>query len=102
MSGDGAVKMLVLGGGVAGLATALAMGRAGHEFRFLAGAVPEPGDDDLATIGCRRPVFEAILRRAVKAEPTVDVRAGCRVTRSPSSNSFSSTILPALRSYTIR
>ncbi len=51
-----------------------------EQFRFLAGAMPEPGDDDLATIGCRRPVFEAILRRAVEAEPTVDVRAGCRVT----------------------
>jgi phytoene dehydrogenase-like protein len=110
------VKLLVLGGGVAGLATALAAGRAGHDvvlverdtdspvgvaarvfeswqrtgvaqfrqphnflglgrrllreripdvyrallragaveveqFRFLAGAAPEPGDEDLATIG---------------------------------------------------
>ena len=139
------MKLLVMGGGVAGLATALATSRAGHEvvvlerdaaalagdaaklferwqrtgvaqfrqphnflglgrrllrdhapdvhgdllaagaveveqFRFLARTMPEPGDHDLATIGCRRPVFEAVLRRAVEAEPTVDVRAGCRVT----------------------
>jgi 2-polyprenyl-6-methoxyphenol hydroxylase-like FAD-dependent oxidoreductase len=139
------VKLLILGGGVAGLATALAAGRAGHEvvllerdadapggdaagvferwrrtgvaqfrqphnflglgrlllrdrapdvyrdllaagaveieqFRFLAGAAPQPGDHDLATIGCRRPVFEAALRRAVQAEPAIDLRPGCRVT----------------------
>ena len=140
------MKLLVLGGGLAGLATALAAGRAGHEaillerdadapaggdttgvfeswqrtgvaqfrqphnflglgrrllrdrapdlyrgllaagavdveqFRFLAGAAPQPGDEDLATIGCRRPVFEAVLRRAVQAEPAIDLRSGCRVT----------------------
>jgi hypothetical protein len=139
------VKLLVLGGGVAGLAVALAAGRGGHEvvlaerdtdtpagdangvfegwqrtgvaqfrqphnflglgrrllrdrapdvyrellaagaveveqFRFLAGAAPEPGDEDLATIGCRRPVFEAVLRRAVEAEPAIELRSGCRVT----------------------
>ena len=116
------MKLLVLGGGVAGLATALAASRGGHDvmlverdpdtatddtsgvfeswrrtgvaqfrqphnflglgrrllrdrapdlyqallaagaaeveqFRFLAGATPELGDQDLATIGCRRPVF---------------------------------------------
>jgi 2-polyprenyl-6-methoxyphenol hydroxylase-like FAD-dependent oxidoreductase len=138
------VKLLVFGGGVAGLATALATSRAGHDvvlverdpespvgdaaqvfeswqrtgvaqfrqphnflglgrrllrertpdvyhallgtgaveveqFRFLAGAAPEPGDEDLAVIGCRRPVFEAALRRAVQAESAIDVRAGCRV-----------------------
>jgi 2-polyprenyl-6-methoxyphenol hydroxylase-like FAD-dependent oxidoreductase len=138
------MKLLILGGGVAGLAMALAGGRSGHEvvllerdtdtpasdaaevfegwqrtgvaqfrqphnflglgrrllrdrapdvyrdllaagaveveqFRFLAGAIPEPGDQDLGTIGCRRPVFEASLRRAVQAEPAVEVRAGCRV-----------------------
>ena len=139
------MKLLVLGGGVAGLAMALAAGRGGHEvvlverdtdtpagdangvfegwqrtgvaqfrqphnflglgrrllrdrapdvyrellgagaveveqFRFLANAAPEPGDEDLATIGCRRPVFEAALRRAVQAESAIEVRAGCRVT----------------------
>jgi 2-polyprenyl-6-methoxyphenol hydroxylase-like FAD-dependent oxidoreductase len=142
---QGAMKLLVLGGGVAGLGTALAASRGGHEvmllerdpdavtddtsgvferwrrtgvaqfrqphnflglgrrllrdrapqlyqallaggaveveqFRFLAGATPQPGDQDLATIGCRRPVFEAALRRTVEAEPKVDLRAGCRVT----------------------
>jgi 2-polyprenyl-6-methoxyphenol hydroxylase-like FAD-dependent oxidoreductase len=139
------MKLLVLGGGVAGLATALAASRGGHDvmllerdtdaatddtsgvferwhrtgvaqfrqphnflglgrrllrdrapnlyqallasgaveveqFRFLAGATPQPGDQDLATIGCRRPVFEAALRRTVEAEPKVDLRSGCRVT----------------------
>jgi 2-polyprenyl-6-methoxyphenol hydroxylase-like FAD-dependent oxidoreductase len=139
------MKLLILGGGVAGLAMALAASRAGHEvvlaerdtdtpegdagevfegwqrtgvaqfrqphnflglgrrllrdrapdvyqallgagaieveqFRFLAGAAPEPGDEDLATIGCRRPVFEAALRRAVQAEAAIDLRPGCRVT----------------------
>jgi 2-polyprenyl-6-methoxyphenol hydroxylase-like FAD-dependent oxidoreductase len=139
------MKLLVLGGGVAGLATALAASRGGHEvvllerdtdtpagdatevfegwqrtgvaqfrqphnflglgrrllrdrvpdvyrdllgagaveieqLRFLAGATPESGDEDLATIGSRRPVFEAALRRAVQAEPTIDLRPGCRVT----------------------
>jgi 2-polyprenyl-6-methoxyphenol hydroxylase-like FAD-dependent oxidoreductase len=139
------MKLLVLGGGTAGLAMALAAGRGGHEvvlaerdsdapagngngvfegwqrtgvaqfrqphnflglgrrllrdrapdvyrellaagaveveqFRFLAGAAPEPGDQDLATIGCRRPVFEAALRRAVETQPAIDLRAGCRVT----------------------
>jgi 2-polyprenyl-6-methoxyphenol hydroxylase-like FAD-dependent oxidoreductase len=145
-SGEGGhMKLLVLGGGVAGLVTALAASRGGHQvvlaerdtdtpvgdaaevfeswqrtgvaqfrqphnflglgrrllrdrapdlyrsllasgavqieqFRFLAGAAPDPGDEDLATIGCRRPVFEAALRRAVQAEPTIDLRPGCRVT----------------------
>jgi 2-polyprenyl-6-methoxyphenol hydroxylase-like FAD-dependent oxidoreductase len=144
-SGGGAMKLLVLGGGMAGLAMALAAGRGGHEvvlverdtdspagdaaevfegwqrtgvaqfrqphnflglgrrllrdrapdvyrellaagaveveqFRFLTGAAPEPGDEDLATISCRRPVFEAALRRAVEAEPAIDLRSGCRVT----------------------
>jgi 2-polyprenyl-6-methoxyphenol hydroxylase-like FAD-dependent oxidoreductase len=141
----GHMKLLVLGGGVAGLAMALAASRGGHQvallerdtdtpaadaaevfegwrrtgvaqfrqphnflglgrqllrdrapdiyqdllgagaveveqFRFLAGAAPEPGDEDLATIGCRRPVFEAALRRAVQAEAAIDLRPGCRVT----------------------
>jgi hypothetical protein len=49
-----------------------------EQFRFLASATPESGDEDLATIGRRRPVFEAALRRAVQAEPGVDLRPGCR------------------------
>jgi 2-polyprenyl-6-methoxyphenol hydroxylase-like FAD-dependent oxidoreductase len=150
-SGGGAMKLLVLGGGVAGLATALAASRAGHQvvllerdpdaptgdaagvfegwqrpgvaqfrqphnflglgrrllrdrapdlyrdllgggaveveqFCFLAGAAPQPEDQDLATIGCRRPVFEAALRRAVQAEPAIELRSGCRVTGLALSN----------------
>jgi 2-polyprenyl-6-methoxyphenol hydroxylase-like FAD-dependent oxidoreductase len=50
-----------------------------EQFRFLGDAAPEAGDEDLATIGCRRPVFEAALRRAVQAEPAIEVRSGCRV-----------------------
>src|SRR5918995_2744593 len=52
-----------------------------EQFRFLAGATPKPGDQDLATIGCRRPVFEAALRRAVQAEPAIQLRGGGRATR---------------------
>jgi 2-polyprenyl-6-methoxyphenol hydroxylase-like FAD-dependent oxidoreductase len=35
---------------------------------FLGDAVREPGDDDLATIACRRPVIDAVLRSAVAAQ----------------------------------
>jgi hypothetical protein len=58
-----------------------------EQFCFLAGAAPQPGDQDLATIGCRRPVFEAALRRAVHAEPAIELRSGCRVTGLALSNS---------------
>jgi 2-polyprenyl-6-methoxyphenol hydroxylase-like FAD-dependent oxidoreductase len=51
-----------------------------EQFRFLRDAAPEAGDEDLATLGCRRPVFEAALRRAVEGEPAIEVRSGCRVT----------------------
>ncbi|HEY5985999.1 MAG TPA: FAD-dependent oxidoreductase, partial [Streptosporangiaceae bacterium] len=37
------------------------------------------GDDDLALIACRRPVFEAALRVAVAAEPTVHLTTGALV-----------------------
>jgi flavin-dependent dehydrogenase len=37
--------------------------------RFLGDAPREPGDEDLATIACRRPVFDAALRRAVDVRP---------------------------------
>ena len=37
--------------------------------RFLGDAPPEPGDADLATLACRRPVFDAALRRAVDVRP---------------------------------
>jgi 2-polyprenyl-6-methoxyphenol hydroxylase-like FAD-dependent oxidoreductase len=36
---------------------------------FLGDAAPEPGDADLTTIACRRPVFDAVLRRAVEVRP---------------------------------
>lgn len=137
----------MLGGGIAGLATALVMGRRGHEvvllerdrrnpafsdpeevfesrarpgiaqfrqphnvlglgrrllrdhlpdvhralldagtveveqFRFIPDGSRRPGDDELATIACRRPLFDAVLERALEAEPTVDRRHGARVGR---------------------
>ncbi len=38
-----------------------------------------PQDAELFIVRARRPVVEAVLRRAAEAEPTVQVRAGCRV-----------------------
>ena len=38
-----------------------------------------PQDSELSMVRARRPVVEAVLRRAAEAEPTVQVRAGCRV-----------------------
>jgi 2-polyprenyl-6-methoxyphenol hydroxylase-like FAD-dependent oxidoreductase len=137
------VNVVVIGGGVAGLATALQLGRAGHdvtvierddtpmpatadeafewnrrgapqvrhshaflarlrnllrdhqpdileallaegatEMRFGDGVPPEmefqpePGDDDLVMIACRRTTFEWVLRRAALAEPNVTIRTG--------------------------
>jgi len=137
------VNVVVIGGGVAGLAAALQLGRAGHEVTvierddtpmpatadeafewnrrgapqvrhshaFLArlrnllrdhqpdileallaeGATemrfgdglppemeftPEPGDDDLVMIACRRTTFEWVLRRAALAEANVTIRTG--------------------------
>jgi len=141
------VNVVVIGGGVAGLSTALQLGRAGHEVTvierddtpmpatadeafewnrrgapqvrhshaFLArlrnllrdhqpdildallaeGATemrfgdgvppemeftPEPGDDDLVMIACRRTTFEWVLRRAALAEPNVTIRTGLAAT----------------------
>jgi 2-polyprenyl-6-methoxyphenol hydroxylase-like FAD-dependent oxidoreductase len=137
------VNVVVIGGGVAGLATALQLGRAGHdvtvlerddtpmpatadeafewnrrgapqvrhshaflarlrnllrdhqpdileallaegatEMRFGDGVPPEmefepePGDDDLVMIACRRTTFEWVLRRAALAEANVSIRTG--------------------------
>jgi 2-polyprenyl-6-methoxyphenol hydroxylase-like FAD-dependent oxidoreductase len=36
---------------------------------FLGDAPREPGDEDLATIACRRPVFDAALRHAADEQP---------------------------------
>ena len=38
---------------------------------FLGEAVREPGDRDLATIACRRPIIDAVLRSAVADQPGV-------------------------------
>jgi 2-polyprenyl-6-methoxyphenol hydroxylase-like FAD-dependent oxidoreductase len=43
------------------------------------GGERRPGDEELTGIMCRRAVLEGVLRRAVEAEPTVQVRAGCDV-----------------------
>jgi 2-polyprenyl-6-methoxyphenol hydroxylase-like FAD-dependent oxidoreductase len=40
----------------------------------------EPGDDDLVYLWVRRPVIEWALRRAVAAEPAIELRAGATVT----------------------
>ncbi len=141
------MNVVVVGGGVAGLASALQLGRAGHEVTvierddtpmpatadeafewnrrgapqvrhshaFLArlrnllrdhqpdildallaeGATemrfgdgvppemeftPEPGDDDLVMIACRRTTFEWVLRRAALAEANVTIRTGLAAT----------------------
>ena len=52
-----------------------------EQFRFINDGARLPGDDDLATIACRRPVFDAMLGRALDAEPTVERRHEARVGR---------------------
>lgn len=136
-----AERAVVVGGGVGGLVTALALARAGHEVTLLerdplpptadaeeafaaerqgapqvhqthgflarlqvllrdrfpdvmadllaAGATafpttsrlgdPQPGDEDLKVIIVRRTTLEWVLRKAVVAEPGVDVRTGVTV-----------------------
>lgn len=141
------MNVVVIGGGVAGLATAVQLGRAGHgvtvlerddtpmpetadeafewnrrgapqvrhshaflarlrnllrdhqpdileallaegatEMRFGDGVppemefAPEPGDEDLVMIACRRTTFEWVLRRAALDEPNVTIRTGVAVT----------------------
>lgn len=43
---------------------------------FLGDAAREPGDADLATIACRRPIIDATLRTAVGGQPGVSFHAG--------------------------
>jgi 2-polyprenyl-6-methoxyphenol hydroxylase-like FAD-dependent oxidoreductase len=43
---------------------------------FLGSAPREHGDADLATVACRRPVFDAVLRAGVHREATIDRRPG--------------------------
>ena len=137
------MKFVVAGGGVAGLASALALGRAGHDVTVLerdavdpatrpdevfdldrrgiphylqphaflprgralltewapdvldvlkdAGAQEqdlaaklrgprEPADEELVYFWVRRPLIEWALRRAAAAEPSVEIRAGVKVT----------------------
>lgn len=138
---SGRERVVVVGGGVGGLATALALGRAGHAVTllerdplpavadpdaafaaerrgapqahqthgFLARIVavlrdrfpdvleglreagctelpptldlgdPQPGDEDLTVLIMRRTTFEWVLRRAVAAEPGVEVVTGVGV-----------------------
>ncbi|HZR83497.1 MAG TPA: FAD-dependent oxidoreductase [Candidatus Binatia bacterium] len=40
---------------------------------------PEPGDDDLVMLGCRRITFEWVLRRYLRARANVDIVAGALV-----------------------
>src|SRR4051812_38853878 len=42
---------------------------------FLGDAAREPGDTDLATIACRRPVIDAVLRSAVANQPGITFHA---------------------------
>jgi 2-polyprenyl-6-methoxyphenol hydroxylase-like FAD-dependent oxidoreductase len=42
---------------------------------FLGEAPREPGDENLATIACRRPIFDAVLRAAVARQSGVTFRA---------------------------
>jgi 2-polyprenyl-6-methoxyphenol hydroxylase-like FAD-dependent oxidoreductase len=140
------VRVVVMGGGVSGLATALALGREGHDVvvlerdatqptrggpdeicderdrpgiaqfrqphnvlglgrrvlrarfpdvyrailaagaveveqsRFIPAGARQPGDEELATIACRRPVLDDLLARALEDEPTVHRRQGAKVT----------------------
>ena len=47
--------------------------------RGLRGLVPEPGDDDLVMLGCRRITFEWVLRRHVLSRPGVTLLPGATV-----------------------
>ncbi|MFD9540104.1 FAD-dependent oxidoreductase [Streptomyces sp. NPDC060022] len=51
-----------------------------HEFDWFGEHPPHrAGDEDLVTLRTRRIVLEAALTAAVRREPTVEVRRGCRV-----------------------
>lgn len=45
----------------------------------MRGLVPEPGDDDLVILGCRRTTLEWVIRRYVLARPGVTLLAGANV-----------------------
>ena len=45
----------------------------------MRGLVPEPGDDDLVILGCRRTTLEWVIRRYVLARPNVTLLGGATV-----------------------
>ena len=47
--------------------------------RSLGTVTPEPGDEELVTLGCRRTTFEWALRRYVSEHPQVEIRCGATV-----------------------
>ena len=61
------------------LENVLALGAIEHRQYELLPGTRLPGDEKLVSICARRPVFEAALRRAVEAEPGIEVRDGTRV-----------------------
>jgi 2-polyprenyl-6-methoxyphenol hydroxylase-like FAD-dependent oxidoreductase len=48
--------------------------------RTMRGLVPEPGDEDLVILGCRRTTLEWVVRRHVLARPRVELIGGAVVT----------------------
>lgn len=61
------------------LAAVLALGALENRQYELLPDTPQPGDEQLVSLGARRPVFELALRQAVEAEPNVTVRSRTRV-----------------------
>jgi 2-polyprenyl-6-methoxyphenol hydroxylase-like FAD-dependent oxidoreductase len=62
------------------LASLLAVGVQEQDIAARApGGAGQPGDADLVSLRSRRPVFEGVLRRAVEAEPGVDLRVTAAV-----------------------
>ena len=53
------------------LAAVLALGALENRQYELLPDTPQPGDEQLVSLGARRPVFELALRQAVEAEPNV-------------------------------
>jgi 2-polyprenyl-6-methoxyphenol hydroxylase-like FAD-dependent oxidoreductase len=48
--------------------------------RTMRGLVPQPGDEDLVILGCRRTTLEWVVRRHVLARPGVSLLGGATVT----------------------
>jgi len=62
------------------LDTLLDAGADQQDVALKLGGPRRPGDEDLVYLWVRRPIIEWALRRAAAAEPTVEIRAGVRVT----------------------